>query len=72
MQPPKCKILCFMQPRKCKMYFHSMNWTIKLLLLHAGEDLIDIDTVVSIMYVACVCRMAQVYTPVDTAATGLS
>ena len=23
----------FMQPPKCKMYFHSMNWTIKLLLL---------------------------------------
>ena len=22
-----------MQPPKCKMYFHSMNWTIKLLLL---------------------------------------
>ena len=21
-----------MQPPKCKMYFHSMNWTIKLLL----------------------------------------
>ena len=25
------KYCVFMQPPKCKMYFHSMNWTIKLL-----------------------------------------
>ena len=47
------QMLCLMQPPKCKMYFHSMNWTIKLspllFVVHQNMFIITVEFAVAIL-----------------------